>query len=219
VVLLHEGVTPSDPTAYNDCTGPVGPALEISQRLRPAVDAVVSGHTHQPYNCVVRDPAGNPRLLTSAASYGRMVTKLHLLIDPTTRDIVRPAAFAENMIVENGDGVKPAADLLRLIDVYNTLVEPIAAEVLGHIAPVQQAGQAIVRTADPDGLDSPLGNLIADAQRADESVITADGRQPEIALMNPGGIRADLVENAEGVITYGNAFPFSPSTTSWSRWT
>jgi 5'-nucleotidase len=148
-----------------------------------------------------------------------MVTKVHLLIDPATRDIVRPAAFAENMIVENGDGVKPAADLLRLIDVYNTLVEPIANEVLGHIAPVQQAGQAIVRTADPDGLDSPLGNLIADAQRADESVITADGRQPEIALMNPGGIRADLVENAEGVITYGNAFPFSPSTTSWSRWT
>jgi 5'-nucleotidase len=210
VVLLHEGVTPGDPTAYNDCTGPVGPALEISQRLRPAIDAVISGHTHQPYNCVVRDPAGNRRLLTSAASYGRMVTKVHLLIDPATRDIVRPAAFAENMIVENGDGVKPAADLLRLIDVYNTLVEPIAAEVLGHIAPVQQAGQAIVRTADPDGLDSPLGNLIADAQRADESVITADGRQPEIALMNPGGIRADLVENAEGVITYGNAFSVQP---------
>ena len=94
---------PADATAYNDCTGVSGPGLEIAQNLKPAIDAVVSGHTHQPYNCVVQDPKGNPRLLTSASSLGRMVTKLHFLIDPESGDIVRPAAFAENMIVENGE--------------------------------------------------------------------------------------------------------------------
>ena len=83
VVLLHEGVTPADATAYNDCTGVrPAPALEIAQRLSPQIDAVVSGHTHQPYNCVVQDPRGRPRLLTSASSFGRMITKLHLLLDP-----------------------------------------------------------------------------------------------------------------------------------------
>ena len=205
IVLLHEGVAPSDSTAYNDCTGPVGPALEIAQNLKPAIDAVISGHTHQPYNCVVQDPKGNPRLLTSAASFGRILTKMHLLIDKKTRDIVRPAAYARNMIVENDASVTPAQGILDLIDVYKTLVEPIANEVIGHID-----GASIVRTADADGGDSPLGNLIADAQKADTTVVTAGGAKPVIALMNPGGIRADLVENAAGDVTYGNAFSVQP---------
>ena len=205
IVLLHEGVTPSDPTAYNDCTGPTGAALEIAREMRHAVDAVVTGHTHQPYNCVVADPRGERRLLTSAASFGRMVTKLHFLIDPSDGDIVRPAAFAENLIVENGPAVKPANALLELISTYKTLVAPIANEVLGQI----QGASQITRTADTDGGDSPLGNLIADAQKADETVVQ-DGEEPVIAFMNPGGIRADLVENGSGDVTYEAAFTVQP---------
>ncbi len=205
IVLLHEGVTPADSSAYNDCTGPTGPALEIAQKLRHAVDAVVTGHTHQPYNCVVEDPKGAPRLLTSAASFGRMVTKLHFLIDPDTGDIVRPAAFAENLIVENDASQVPAKGLLRLIDTYKALVASIAGEVVGHVA-----GAGLVsRAADLDGGDSALGNLIADAQKADDSVIV-DGQKPVIAFMNPGGIRSDLVENENGDITYEAAFTVQP---------
>ena len=210
IVLLHEGIAPADNTAYNDCTGPTGPALEIGQNLSPAIDAIITGHTHQPYNCVVNDPAGNPRLLTSAASFGRMVTKLHLLIDPETRDVVRPAAFAENMIVENGDSVEPAHDLVRLVDTYKKLVEPIANEVIGQIAPEAEANQVITKDADANGGDSALGNLIADAQKADESIVTQGGQAPVIAFMNPGGIRGDLSENANGDVTYGNAFTVQP---------
>ncbi len=206
IVLLHEGIALGDSTAYNDCTAPDGPALAIAQNLDPAIDAVVSGHTHQAYNCVVQDPAGNPRLLTSASSYGRMVSKLHLLIDPKTHDIVRPAEYARNMIVRNDSSVTPAPDLMSLIDTYKTLVEPIANEVIGHIEP----GTQLSRTADADGGDSPLGNLIADAQKADSTVVTGSGQKPVIALMNPGGIRADLVENAAGDVTYGAAFSVQP---------
>jgi 5'-nucleotidase len=148
-------------------------------------------------------------LLTSASSFGRMVTKMHLLLDPRTRDVVRPAAYASNMIVNN-DGVTPAADITDLIATYKTLVEPISNEVIGHIAPLTSTGDVINRTADANGQDSPLGNLIADAQKADESVVTASGQKPVIALMNPGGIRADLVENAAGDVTYGAAFSVQP---------
>jgi 5'-nucleotidase len=205
VVLLHEGLVPGDPSGYNDCYKPVGPALDISRALKPAIDAVVTGHTHQPYNCVVQDPKGQPRLVTSAASFGRMVSKLHLLIDPDTKDIVRPAAFAENMIVEN-ESVTPVPGLVDMVERYKELVEPIANEVIGSI----QGTDTISRDADPNGGDSALGNLIADAQRADESVVTAGGEAPVIALMNPGGIRADLLENANGDITYGAAFSVQP---------
>ncbi len=211
VVLLHEGVDPAgDRTAYNDCTGPVGPALEIAQQLKPQIDAVVSGHTHQPYNCVVQDPKGQPRLLTSASSLGRMVTKLHFLIDPRSGDIVRPAAFAENQIVDNTGSATASQNILDLIAKYNVLVQPIANEVIGHIAPMETGNDKVVRTADANGGDSPLGNLIADSQKADDTIVTPEGVAPVIAFMNPGGIRADLLENADGEVTYGAAFSVQP---------
>ena len=208
VVLLHEGVQPADPTAYNGCPGVSGPGLAIAQNLSPAIDAVVSGHTHQAYNCVVQDPDGNPRLFTSASSLGRMVSKLHFLIDPKSGDIVRPAAFAENMIVENGPSEPTSQSILDLIARYTTLVAPIRDEVIGHIAPVETSGQMVTRTADANGGDSPLGNLIADGQKVDPTI--DDNGAPVIALMNPGGIRADLVEDGAGNVTYGAAFAVQP---------
>ena len=134
IVLLHEGVSPTDATAYNDCTGVTGPALGIAQQLAPQIDAVVSGHTHQPYNCVVNDPKGKPRLLTSASSFGRMVTKLHFLIDPKSRDIVRPAAYARNIINASGEGQKQSSKIVKLISIFKTLVQPIENAVIGRIA-------------------------------------------------------------------------------------
>jgi 5'-nucleotidase len=137
-----------------------------------------------------------------------MVSKLHFLIDPKSGDIVRPAAFAENMIVENGETEPQAQGILNLIAQYTELVAPIRDEVIGHIAPVVTPSQSISRTADANGGDSPLGNLIADAQKVDETI--AGDNPPVIALMNPGGIRADLVENAAGDVTYGAAFAVQP---------
>ena len=87
---------PPTPRRTTTAPGRPAPAWRSPRTSSPQIDAVVSGHTHQPYNCVVEDPKGNPRLLTSASSLGRMVSKLHFLIDPKSGDIVRPAAFAEN---------------------------------------------------------------------------------------------------------------------------
>ena len=209
-------MTPTDPTAYNDCSGVTGNGLAIAQNLAPQIDAVVSGHTHQPYNCVVKDPKGKPRLFTSAASFGRMFTKLHFLIDPKNHDIVRPAAYAENTIVANGAGQKQSTKINKLITTFNTLVQPIANAVIGHLGTANTCSGApcVSRTADTapapaGGGDSPLGNLIADSQKADPSVVR-NGQKPVIALMNPGGIRADLVENAAGDVTYGAAFTVQP---------
>ena len=49
------------------------------------VDAIVTGHTHQPYTCSIPDPAGNPRLVTSAASYGQVVTETNARHRPPHR--------------------------------------------------------------------------------------------------------------------------------------
>lgn len=212
IVLLHEGVTPTDTTSYNSCTGVTGPALAIAQQLAPQIDAVVSGHTHQPYNCVVKDPAGKPRLLTSASSFGRMVTKLHFLINPKSGDIVRPAAYAENLINGNSDGQKQSKKVVTLIETFKTLVAPIANRVIGKVASPNTCSGGLLcvsRTADTSGQDSELGNLIADSQKADPSVVSG-GKAPVVAFMNPGGIRSDLVVAANGDVTYGSAFTVQP---------
>ena len=82
VVLIHQGGLPKQQPLTNpkgetvlgnpeyDYTCAKGgsldpvasPILDIASHLDPEIDMVVSGHTHQPYVCDVKDPKGNDRL-------------------------------------------------------------------------------------------------------------------------------------------------------------
>ncbi|MPZ96219.1 MAG: bifunctional metallophosphatase/5'-nucleotidase [Propionibacteriales bacterium] len=201
VMLIHEGGFPADPTAYNACPGISGPIVDINAGLSAEIDAVITGHTHQGYNCALPDPEGNERLVTSAFSFGRLVTEVDLTIDTKTGDAQRDLTTANNTIVTRDvakDGV-----LTALIAKHKELVAPIANEVIGHLST-----SSVTRTPD-DSAESALGNLIADAQKADASLLEG-GAAPEIAFMNPGGIRADLLANAAGEVTYEAAFTTQP---------
>ncbi|HEY3512398.1 bifunctional metallophosphatase/5'-nucleotidase [Kribbella sp. NPDC051137] len=200
VVLLHEGGFPADPKAYNSCPGISGPIVDINAGLDPEIDAIISGHTHQAYNCSLPDKAGKPRLVTSASSFGRLVTEVRLSIDNATGDVDRTNTLAQNQIVTQDVVQDPKT--AKLIAKYKALVAPIEGKVIGHIST-----PSVVRTND-DSLESPLGNLIADAQLADPSVVSA-GKAPVAAFMNPGGIRADLASNG-GAVTFGQAFTVQP---------
>jgi 5'-nucleotidase len=105
-------------------------------------------------------------------------------------------------------GVAADASIQRLIDAYTALVTEIANAVIGYI------DGTITETVDADGSgDSPLGNLIADSQRAFEGAVAPGDTAPaDIAFMNPGGIRADLVPQAgdDRTLTYGAAFTVQP---------
>ena len=97
VVLLHEGGLQTG--TYQDCAGISGPIVDIAQNLSPAIDLVITGHTHQPYVCTIDDPAGNPRQVTSASSFGRVVTETSLMIDKKSRDVVRSLTTSTNHLV------------------------------------------------------------------------------------------------------------------------
>ena len=208
VVLVHEGATPKpsgQPFDWSCGRGGTidGPVVDIAKNLDPAIDMVISGHTHQPYVCNIPDPAGQPRLVTSASSFGRLFTETNVKYDRRTQDIVRPAlADSANQLVTRDVAKDPAQT--SLIARYKELVRDIATKVIGQIE-----GALISRTANAAG-ESPLGDLIADAQLADGSTIPAGGVAPVISFMNPGGIRADLVADAAGNITYEAAFTVQP---------
>lgn len=197
VVLLHEGGFQSG--LYDECNGISGEIVDIAQNLSPAIDVVVSGHTHQGYNCTIDDPAGQPRLVTSASSFGRLVTEVDLTIDRRTQDVVRASAAARNVIATRD--VPKDATQTALIAKWRELLGPVASQPVGQIT-------ADI-TRDVDGSrENALGNLIADAQLADTA--PADKGGAVAAFMNPGGVRADLTHAPDGVVTYEEAFTVQP---------
>ncbi|MEU0163583.1 bifunctional metallophosphatase/5'-nucleotidase [Streptomyces sp. NPDC006261] len=212
VALIHEGGAPAS-TSYNyDCDSPgagdgiSGPIVDIAKGITPRVDALVTGHTHQAYVCTVPDPAGKPRMVTSAASFGKLYTDTTLTYDLRTKDIVRTSVKSANHVVTRDQ--PKATDMTRLIDRWNKLAAPIANRPQGWIS-------ADITGRGSTAPEKPLGNVIADAQL--EGLAPADKGGAEVAFMNPGGIRADLVHKAsgsegDGVVTYGEAFTVQPFT-------
>ncbi|MFF9504495.1 bifunctional metallophosphatase/5'-nucleotidase [Streptomyces sp. NPDC014656] len=206
VALLHEGGLPAS-GAYNyDCDTPgagagiSGPIVDIAKNVTPQVDALVTGHTHQAYACTVPDPSGKPRTVTSAASFGRLYTDTTLTYDRRTKDIVRTAVTSANHVVTRD--VDEHSAIRDLIKRWKALAAPIANRPVGYI------GESI---ENPNGVyEKPLGNLIADAQLAGLSPADKGGAQ--LALMNPGGVRAPLTKRENGVVTYGDAYTVQPFT-------
>jgi 5'-nucleotidase len=207
VVLLHEGGSQTPPPGTIDaCEGISGPIVAINNALHPAIDVVITGHTHLPYNCVLRDPVGRPRIVTSAYSYGRVVTEVNLVLDKRTDDVRRDLSEATNHLVDR-TALTPDPAITTVIDKWQPLYQAAGSTPIGTIT------ETIVRggtNGSDRGVESPAGNLVADAQRWATS---ANGSQ--IAFMNPGGVRSDLTYpessgEGDGVVTYGEAFTFQP---------
>ncbi|QRO00518.1 bifunctional metallophosphatase/5'-nucleotidase [Archangium violaceum] len=191
VVIIHEGGV--QPGRYDDCNGISGPIKDIVERLDDEVDVVASGHTHQAYNCVI-----DGKRVTSAASYGRLITDIDLVLDPVSRDVVETTA--RNVIVTR-DTVQPTVDgfVKEIVSKAAPQRDRIIGNTTGELkAPVRPI------PAGSSG-ESTLGNLVADA-------MLAATRDPQtggavIAFQNPGGVRADI--NA-GDITFGEVFSVQP---------
>ncbi len=209
VALVHEGGYPESTAYNNDCdaggpgSGISGPIVDIAERTDAGVDALVTGHTHQPYVCTIPDPAGNDRLVTSAASNGRLFTELNMEYDRRSQDIVRASVEGTNRVVDREQ--QKAADMTDLIGYWNELAAPIANAPVGYISE-----DVLGRGAGTP--ETPLGDLIADAQLAHARTLD---ESTDLALMNPGGVRADLIyaasgEEGDGVVTYGEGFTVQP---------
>jgi len=191
VVLIHEGGLPSGD--YNECPGISGPIVGIVGKLDKAVDLVISGHTHRAYNCRI-----DGRLVTSADKYGTLLTEIDLTLDGTTGDVT--SASADNLIVRTDRYAKDGAQT-ELIAAYDQLAAPLAQRVVGRL------GTELGREETPSG-ESPLGQVVADAQLAVTQAAADGGAQ--LALMNPGGIRAALVPQAGGQVRYEDLFSVQP---------
>ena len=207
VVLLHEGGSQTPPPGDVDaCVGISGPIVAINDALDPEIDAMVTGHTHLPYNCVLPDAAGKPRIVTSAFSYGRVVSELNLVLDKRTRDVRRDLSSATNHTVIQSE-LTPDPALTAVIAKWQPLFDASGNDPVGTItADINRGG---IEGSDR-GVESPAGNLVADAQ-----LWATSSNGAQLALMNPGGVRSDLTyaqseTEGDGVVTFAEAFTFQP---------
>ncbi len=187
VVVVHEGGT--QPGLYDGCEGISGPIVDIAKGVDKAVDVLVTGHTHQAYNCVI-----DGKRVTSGASFGRLITDIDLVLDSATGDVVE--STAHNVIVTRD--VEGVPEVQTLVDRYDALAAPLRDRVLGQVTvPLRQPNAKVW----PSG-ESTLGNTITDSQLE----ATKDAGA-QVAFLNPGGIRGDL---DAGDVTYGEIFTLQP---------
>lgn len=213
VVVVHEGGATSGRMDDPTCPGLRGGIVSILEKLDPAVDLVISGHTHRAYVCdyALRDPA-RPFLLTSAGQYGTQVTAIDLRVDARSGKVLQKSA--RNWLVANtpsgGQDVAvaqgqtahaPDPALAALVDRYAQAAAPLATRKVGSIS------ASIGRRLAPSR-EHALGNLLADAQLAATRAPEKGGAQ--IAFMNPGGVRADLERRGDGIVRYEDLFRIQP---------
>jgi 5'-nucleotidase len=219
ILVVHQGGFQSGTAALNGCAGNLAGSdiADIASRLDPSIKVIVSAHTHAEYRCTITT-GGVTRLITSASSFGRILSDITLTLDNDTGQLV--AASAANSIVENALNPRIDASTVRqpdhsledpavqaVVNQYVTAAAPLANQIIGSI----QAD--LTRSATPQG-ETTLGDVIGDAQYVATHPANLGGAA--FAFMNPGGIRADLLfansagGEAPGQITYGEAFTVQP---------
>jgi 5'-nucleotidase len=220
VAVVHAGgkcADAHDPHQLSSCDADSGEVFEMMRGLPPGtLDAVVAGHTHAQMGHFI---AGTP--VIESWALGRFFGLIELSIDPATRKVLPEQTHLASAIPICGtvdaeskscelkelraraDAVKPVPPTFRM----QALVPDPA--VLRVIAPAEQEVSALqnrdVGVLVPQTLgrnyetESPLGDLLADSLR---ELCHAD-----VALLNPGGLRADL---KAGALRYGAVYEVLP---------
>ncbi|HTU12302.1 MAG TPA: 5'-nucleotidase C-terminal domain-containing protein [Allosphingosinicella sp.] len=215
VVVIHQGVETDVPYDDRSCRGMRGDLMAILARLDPAIDVVVSGHTHNAYICNYGevDPA-RPFLVTSAGRSGTLVTAIDLSIDPAAG---RVSAKTADFSIVQGEAYRGSGGQVALTDAFprfqpDPAVSALVARYVAAAAPM--ANRVVGRLSGPasrekaESGESVLGNLIADAHLAATRAPEAGGAQ--IAFTNQTSVRADIVPAADGSVTFGQLFTAQP---------
>jgi 5'-nucleotidase len=200
VVLMHEGGQQGNPSAtgpfdINGCVDMQPAFTDLVDRLSDDIDVVVSGHSHMAYNCTI-----DGKLVTSASSAGRLVTDIDLRIRSGDGEVV--SKTARNVVVTR-DVPKDDRET-ALLARYTPLADRVGNRVVGSIT------GSLTRNGNDAG-EFPLGDVIADAFL--DAAKKAPGGGADLAIWNPGGVRADLVARAgrePTPVTYAQIFSVVP---------
>ena len=194
VVLLHQGGSQTPYDGWTDTlkAGPSSDIVDLVSQFDGDVDVVCTAHSHSFTNALVRNKGTRTMLLTQAYAKGTAYAEIVCTVDKDSRDITAKKARIVTTWGDAGPGLTPDQTIAANVDSCKQKVLPLTGRVIGS------ATADLSKTQDSAG-ESALGDLIADAQRA--------AMGTDFAMMNPGGIRADL---AAGLITWGALYTVQP---------
>jgi 5'-nucleotidase len=203
VLLVHEGAATTNIASATD-----GSRFgTIVMGVDPDIRMIISGHTHLAYDHEVPIPGTDDiRYVLSSGQYGEKFAHSVLQVNPETGDLLD--VQTEILNVPGAAAPDPAVAAI--------VADAVAkAATLGNVA-LGTVSQDITRARQTSGSEnrggeSTIGNMIADAQLEATSDLGT-----ELALMNPGGIRTDLLfassgpADPDGTVTYREAATVQP---------
>jgi len=193
VVLIHQGGTTPEPFDQTDCSELKGPIVGIARQLDPAIRLVISGHSHQGFQCQV-----DGRTITQAQMGGHVLSRIKLSIDPAS-GAVRSVAVRNVPVLAGQYPADPK------VAAYLASVKAQSRAALER--PIARVAARSAQRKQNDAGESALGNLIADAILEATRV-----RGAQVGFMNAGGMRSDFDVGANLIATFGQVqvvLPFS----------
>ena len=178
------------------------------------VDAVFSGHTHVPFAKTVTGAEGNQIAVVQADHYGWALGRIRLSYDPASRKTSVVSADNEDLRSSSC-----TTDAYGVAGIVSQAEKDSAAE---GGKPLAKIGSDFLRGSDGSGpganrgTESTASNLIAESFRSWLATdIQPTGSTRYVGIMNPGGVRADLLYAAsgsegDGVLTSGEAYTVQP---------
>lgn len=199
VLLLHEGgqQRPDSGSADpNACSNFQGPITDIAKRLSPSIKVVISGHTHQFYNCEI-----DGHTVTSAGAFGRLYTRLNLTVDAAKDTIL--SVQAKNELVTRDVPKDPVET--KILEKFRPGASVLSNRAVGTVT------KEIDKTENAAG-ESALGDVVADMFLAWASA--PERGSAVVAFTNSGGIRASISPPAQPdgtlEVTYGELYTMQP---------
>ncbi len=218
VMLVHEGA-PTTACATMNTGG--GTWANIVNGVSDDVDAIVSGHTHLEYNCSFpvagwSDRPVKERPVVSAGQYGANLNQLVFKVDRTTgkvqakSQVILKLKSCTNATACTNYPADPATATIVADAVAQA--EVLGAQKLGELGGAFNRAKLADGTTENRGGESTLGNLVAEVQRW--ATRSTESGSAQIAFMNPGGLRADMVGTGTGAfprdLTYKQAAVVQP---------
>jgi 5'-nucleotidase len=199
-----------------------GAFADIVTKTDPDVDAIFNGHTHQTYAWEAPIPGrSGTRPVLQTGSYGENVGRVQLTVDPATgavtghtqANVARVTTANETLVAT----YPRVAEVARITDAALANATEVGRRPVGEVTEdITTAGYADGGAKRDDRAnESTLGNLVAEMYRSEVSR-TAVGRDVDLGIVNPGGLRDDLEfagtggTNTDGVVTFGEAVSVLP---------
>ena len=206
ILLVHEGAATVDISAATD------PASDMGRIVNGAdenIDAIISGHTHLAYNHSIPVPAWvaegravTSRPVVSAGQYGYNLNQLLFTVN-FAGEVTGVQQKILPLTTSTTTGTPPVTTVTPNYPAdpaTKTIVDKAVADaaVLGAVALGQITGpfnraKLANGTTENRGGESTLGNLVAEVQQT--ATESEQGGSAQIAFMNPGGLRQDMIGN------------------------